>query len=355
VLRRIRSLEPENPFVNARLVEVFARERNPEEAIAALHQVFFAPTEKSEWPADFAWHTAQAARFSEKAFHSVHGALEQGKRPTPHALTLWASYALERAKTDIVRREPPWRTWIPHSGARKVLAVLKGESGASWMDGRYRARLLCALCDHGYGGLVVRYWRRHREEVESDLDCWAQTVRAVIACGEKRLARKLMAGWRGREAVGLWLVASYTSCFNGLRPGHLLELRGLCTEALAVLPHDPCARYIAHVGAEASALLGDTQGFLATWKRDRRYFDGECSEEEWFPQARRHLLEDIPRMAGLLEEDQRFQYGWILWRLRWGHLWRTIRESRVVRALEGIPFVVWWLLVLGTAAIVANL
>jgi hypothetical protein len=60
-------------------------------------------------------------------------------------------------------------------------------------------------------------------------------------------------------------------------------------------------------------------------------------------------------MAGLLEEDQRFQYGWILWRLRWGHLWRTIRESRVVRALEGIPFVVWWLLVLGTAAIVANL
>jgi hypothetical protein len=355
VLRKIRPVEPENPFLNARLVEVFARERNRNEAIAALHRVFFAPTEKSQWPVGFAWQTALGARFANEAFDSVDEALQGGKRPTPHALRVWASHALGREQRDSGRGEPPWRAWLPGSGARKVLRILRGEESAAWMDGRYRMHLLTALCDHGYAGLVVRYWRRNRAQVESDIDCWAQSVRALAVCGRKREARELMAVWRERQGVGLWVVASFAGCWNGLLPRDRRDLRGWCVEAVRALPHDPCARYLAHLGAEASALLGDTDGLLESWRQHIRYFDGKLAENEWFDHSRRHLLEDIPFLVRSIEGGRRLLYQRTLWRLRSRYAWRALRASMVGRVVENVPFMVWWLLVLGISAILANL
>jgi tetratricopeptide (TPR) repeat protein len=355
VLRNIQPVNPDDPFMNARMVEVLAREHKREEAIEALHRVFFAPVERSEWPADFAWETLKNAGFADEAFQSVNAALEKGSRPTLYALTLWASYALEQGNPERRRPQPLWRTWLPDSGARKVLEILRRKDRFPWVDGRYRAGLFIALSDLGYSALVARYWRKHRAEVEADLDCWAQTARALLELGRKREARKLLSGWRDRPGVLMWNVANYVECFTGVFPKHLMEIRTACAQALAGLPHDHCSRYLAHVLAEACALLDDPEGFLVAWNEYRAYFDGQVAEGEWFKGTRRHLLEDVPQMAQLLERNERWKFRRTVWRLRFSHLTRRVRDSQVIRGMSRVPFVVWWLIFLATVAVLANL
>jgi hypothetical protein len=222
------------------------------------------------------------------------------------------------------------------------------------MDGRNRARLLSVLSDFGYGELVVRYWRRHRVEVEADIESWAQTVRALIDCGHKREVRELAAGCLDRPGIAMWNVANYVEALTGI-VRDLRAIRSACAQALAELPHDHTARYLAHIEAEASALLEDTEGFFVSWNEHRAYFDGNLAEGEWFKASRRNLLEDVPRMAQLLEGNHRWNCKMMRWRLRWGHVKRALRASSVVRAMRGIPPVVWWLLIVGTLAILVNL
>ena len=356
VLRRIQPLDPDDPFMNARLVEVFAREHKREDAAETLCRVFFAPVERSEWPAAFAWQTVRNANFADEAFQAVGRRLKEGARPTPCALTLWASFALERGNWEVQRRpQPLWRTWFPGSGAREVLAMLNGAKNFRWVDERYRVRIFSVLSDFGYYALVAKYWRGHRTDVEGDPESCAQTARALIELGRRPEARELMTGWPERPGIRMWMIANFIDCFSGVLPTHLREIRTACTQALSALPHDHCARYLAHVGAEACALLDDKEGFLVVWKEHRAYFDGEISEGEWFKDDRRHLMEDIPKMVQFLEQNAPWKYRTTLWRLRWGHLSRTILSSRPVRSARRISFVVWWLLLLGSAAVLVNI
>ncbi len=355
VLRKIQPLNADDPFMNARLVEVLAREHKREEALEVLLRIFFAQVERSEWPANFAWQTIRNAGFGDEAFERVHESLKEGFRPTPQALTLWASSVLETSNTEGREPQPFWRTWFPDAGARKVLSILNGTEQAPWMDGRYRARLLSTLCDYGYDGLVARYWRNNRKDVEGDVDSWAQTARALIRIGRERDARELMATWRNRTGVSMWMVANYVGCFSGVWANPLNEIRSICKDALSGLPHDNSTRYLAHVHAEACALLGDEKAFRAIWDEHQGYFDGELSEGEWFRGDRRHLREDIPALAHLLEQNQRWRYRTTLWRLRWSNAWRDLRSFALVRSLRKVPFMVWWLLFIGTMALIANL
>ena len=226
---------------------------------------------------------------------------------------------------------------------------------SSWMDVGYRARIFAALTDFGYGVLVIRYWRRHRTEIERDPDLWAQTCRALTELDRKREARELLATWHERPGVDMWIVANYVNCFSSLSPKHLEAVRSACAQALGELHHDHCARYLAHVQAEACALLGDTEGFLETWNEHRGYFDGECGENEWFHDRRTHLLTDIPKIVGFLEQNERWAYRKSLWRLRWENAWRAPSSSLLVQGMKRVHIVIWWLLFIGILAILANL
>jgi tetratricopeptide (TPR) repeat protein len=323
LLRKAEPLAPDDPFLIARLVEVLARERKKEEAIQALLRVVFRAVEPSEWPVDFAWSVARNARFADDALRAVRGSIEKGSRPTPHALSVIASYALEDGSQQR-RRQPRWRTLFPDAGARNVMALLKAADGAPWMDGRCRAILLRALTDYGYGGLVVRYWRTHRAEVERDVGSWAEAGRALLARGGYREAREVLASWRDRRGVSMWMVVNYVESLLGFRAAHLKEIRSTCAEALAGLPHDGNARYLAHAQAEACALLDDEKGFLETWQAHPGYFDGVRADHEWFSFTRVGLLDDVPAMVRFLEEGRRFRYRWTLWRLRVRHVGKAL-------------------------------
>jgi len=355
VLRKIQPLYPDDPFMNARLVEALARERKTEEAVDALRRVCFTQVERSEWPAAFAWETARNARFADEAFEAVTRALKEGLRPTPKAIGLWAYHALERGNTDGPRPHSVWRTWFPDSGAREVLAILRREDEALSLDARHRSQILAVLSNFGYQALVVRYRNDHRSEVESDPESLAQLVRALLELGRRRQARELMEGWPERPGVEMWMIANYVECFFGIFPSHLREIRANAAQALSALPHDNCAKYLAHVQAEACALLDDEEGFLATWTGQGSYFDREVSPGEWFYSDRRRLLEDIPKLARHLERNERFRYRTTLWRLRVGHLGRAILSSPPVRVVRRIPTVLLWLLFVGMMALLANL
>jgi tetratricopeptide (TPR) repeat protein len=208
----------------------------------------------------------------------------------------------------------------------------------------------------------------YRREMQKHMTCLPASLASCLAGLDVDIDANVMAAEVTYDGTANWAAAEWlerrglevrsfvvTPEYSGIFPTHLQEIRAACARALAGLPHDHCARYLAHVQAEACALLDDKEGFLATWTEHRGYFDREGSKGEWFQHDRRHLLEDIPKMAQLLEQNARWKYRTTLWRLRWGQLYRTILSSHPARAARRIPLVVWWLLFLGMVALLANL
>ncbi len=59
--------------------------------------------------------------------------------------------------------------------------------------------------------------------------------------------------------------------------------------------------------------------------------DGDVSAREWFKESRRHLLDDIPKMAQFLEQNERGKYRWSLRLLKWRNRYQTMLSS-VARA-----------------------
>ena len=95
----------------------------------------------------------------------------------------------------------------------------------------------------------------------------------------------------------MWMVTNYILSLSRSRPDELRERYGSARDALAGLPHDHCARYLAHVQAEASALLGQKEAFLETWAAHARYFDGRTGPGEYFHDKDRRLLTALPKLA----------------------------------------------------------
>jgi hypothetical protein len=129
-----------------------------------------------------------------------------------------------------------------------------------------------------------------------------------VSLDRKEQARKLLTDWRQRVGVPMCAVANYVLCFSRRKTMDLQEVLSTCTDALAGLAHDNCAKYLAHVQAETCALLGDAEAFRRTWLKHKGYFTGELEKGEWFEGRYRHLLSDIPRLAGLLERNQTGQF-----------------------------------------------
>jgi len=340
VLEVIRPIDPESPFVLARYVEVLAGDgTKKDQAIELLLRIMFAETEESTWPADYAWKAVKTAGVEKLAYEKACGLLRQGSRPTLGALSILASYAAQQGGTEKRTLQPHWRTWFPDRGGRELLSLLKMLSNASWSTVGYRANLLKQLCDVGYARLVVKYWKKNQGVVEADVDSWAQTARALVALKRKSEARKLLAGWRTRTGVGMWVIANYVMCLSALRKNQLHETLLTCRDALAGLPHDHCAKYLVHRQAEACALLGDKTALSETWKEHRNYFNGKLEKAEWLETKRRHLLLDVPIMARALQENNLSLYKQMLRSLRWK---RISWEFPVPKPSDKQVNVRWW-------------
>ena len=114
----------------------------------------------------------------------------------------------------------------------------------------------------------------------------------------------------------MWMVANYVMSLSRVRRDQLQERYGSARDALAGLPHDNCANYLAHIQAEACARLGRTDMFLETVASHARYFDRDLEEGEFFRGKDRHLLTGVSRLAGELARHRGWRARVALWKFR---------------------------------------
>ncbi len=339
VLNSVHPPNPDNQYYLARLVEVRTQEKRFDEAITAMQHVFYAAGEASPWPADHAWEALKKSQVAHQAYQEARRPLEAHLRPAHRAFSILCSYALEQASTERNISQSQWASWFPDRGVKELLNLLALADRAPWIDGTYRALALDRLNSVGHYRLVIRYWKKHRGEVEADVSTWSETGRALASLQHRSEARKLLSSWRARRGVAMWVIANYVGCVSAILPSGLKEIAATSGDALRDLPHDHCARYLAHVKAEACALLGDKQGLRETWILYRSYFDCQAKGNEWFESRRRPLLTEIPMLVGFLEQNRGGQYFGTVWLLRWRHISRYLNPRR--RLIPWIP-ISWW-------------
>ncbi len=345
VLNSVRPSDPHNPYYLARLVEVRAQEEKLDEAIGAMQRIFYAEAESSVWPADYAWEAVKKAGFADRAYDEARQSLEKQVRPTPRAFFILCSHALELAKTEKIIPQSRWSSWFPDGGVTELLSLLKLADRSPWIDGAYRAKALDRLNSVGHYRLVINYWNKHRGEVEADVSTWSETGHALASLRRRSEVRKLLSSWRERRGVSMWVVANYVGCLSSVWPSDLKEIVASSGDALLDLPHDHCARYMAHVKAEACALLGDRRGLRETWDQYRSYFDCKEDSNEWFEARRRSLLTDIPMLVRFLEQNQAGLYRRTVWGLRWRHISRCLGTRSKLSSSMPIPWWAWWIVI----------
>ena len=343
VLEMIRPVQPDSPYVLARLAEIKAEAGEKDEAIESFLRLLFADTEPSVWPPNYAWQALRKAHFEEAAYQKARARINQGLSPTPRAVAILAEYAMERNNTERRSPQPLWRAWFPDRGAREVLAFAGDLDAKDFPALPFRGPVLRQLVSYGYQRLVVKYWKRHRRQVEVDITAWSEVARAFTGVKSLRQqGRKFMSRWRDHVGVPMWIVANFVMCCNPLRRKQLREIISSCHDALAGLPHDHCARFLAHVEAESYAILGDEKAFLEVYRSYKNYFDGKLEEPEWFQDSRRNLLADIPAMGRFLEEGQRTQFKRMRRRLLWEEISSKFPKPKV---RKGTDFRwIWWLI-----------
>ena len=351
VLEEVRSFDLENPFFLARFTEVLANDHSKaEEAIATFLKIMFDEYEES-WPLDYAWKALRKAGLDERAYRRACEKLQQGRRPTLGAISLLAVYAVDRWSDKVVL-QPAWRTWFPDRGVKEVLKLQKMVHATGWRKDQYVGVLMKQLNNAGYVHLVVQQWRESDSSARRDLQTWAETARALVVLNRKGDARKLLEDWRERTGVGMWVVANYVHSSTGHGTEPLEEMRNACRDALAGLPHDHCAKYLVHRGAEACALLGDRNGLSEIWKEYRNYFSGRLEPGEWFDTKLNYLLGDLLVMGRAMQENDAALYGKMLRDLRWKRFKRrfqTTNSSGATSNLRNWWWLIWLLLTLLSA------
>ena len=90
VLRKVQPLEPNSPFIRARLAEVFLKENKKSEAMDAISSVWFQEVENSPWPVEYSWKAAKNAGVQKQVYENALQLLRKGSKPTPQALHLMA-------------------------------------------------------------------------------------------------------------------------------------------------------------------------------------------------------------------------------------------------------------------------
>jgi predicted Zn-dependent protease len=342
VLESILQFDPDNPFILARRVEVLSRAADNDAALEVALRACFSPLEESPWPADKIWDVALTGGFADQLYKKAVQGLSSGKKPTRRSFARMIAHPMRiETKRGL---QPRTTTWLLFGGAKELARLERLVSNAGWDGSSYRAELYRELCDYGYHRIVRRFWKKNGGTA-LNIDEWSQIGRSLVGARLHSEGRRFLGAWRERPGVGMWMVANYTLCLSRFRRSQLEELRAACQDALCGLPHDDCASFLAHVLAEACALLGDKEAFLQTWNTYSTYFGTELKKNEYFQPRRRHLLGDVPMMARYLQQNETRLYRKMLWKLRWGSVPSAQTRSGAEREpFANVPWWVWWLL-----------
>jgi len=216
---------------------------------------------------------------------------------------------------------------------------------SGWIEGATIADLLSQLNKSGYSELALACWNRMRANgLESNTDAWAQAGRALVNLRKHKAARELMRDWRTRKGVGMWVLTNYIACCSRIRRDQLNEVIGTCRDALALLPHDHCARFMAYMEAEALVLAGDKHGLMTAWIKYSRFFEGMPDKSEFFPQGQRYLIHELPDAVQLHKDGKNLSYSMLLWKMRWQRLWGQqlrVNGRRIFVLLLRIAVLLW--------------
>ena len=318
-INAIEKFDLENPFILARRCEILAHEQKRDEALEVALRICFHPVLDYTWPSDKVWDTAQNAGFAGKLDQRFRQRLISGERPNLGSFSRMASYAM---RNTIKRRAQSIASiWFPSGGARELKRLVREISKLPWDGSKYRAVVYGQLLGYGYQRLVTKLSSRVDPAAVRTIDEWAEIGRAFISSHSYAKGRRFLRTWRARTGVAMWMVANYMLSLSYFQRDQLEERYRSSQDALAGLPHDHCARYLAHLQAEACALSGNQSNFLDTWHTYARYFDGKLVDGEFFGPKDRHLCTSIPKLAKYILNNQKWRTQgliWLLWLRRFG-------------------------------------
>jgi tetratricopeptide (TPR) repeat protein len=327
VVRRVLPAAQDNVYLRARLVHVDCFEQNREAALEDALLISFAKLEESEWPADQVWGAMRKAGFLDDFVRGFRDRLKQADQPTPRSLSLYAQQLLDRGTQHQLGK---WfdRSWL-NPATLRLYWFLRLVERSAWVESAHIAILMEALNLSGRRRMVVMCWRHLRARGwETNTAAWAQAGSALVTLRKMHTARKLLADWRTRTAVQMWMVANYVVALPRFTKAGRNEVAATCREGLSTLAHDHSARFLAYMGAEACVLNRDTQGLLTLWNDYSRYFDGNPTAEEFFPQWQRYLMADIPVAVRRASEPAGKGLGSLRLKLCTGRLWNTNTRAR---------------------------
>ena len=345
-LERVTQVADEDVYFMTRLADVRCFEGRFNEALECAMKVCFVPVEHSVWPVNRLWEVFGRTAREQNLAEKFRIKLDAGEQPTRRALSRYFEYLIPgQGPTTLLTRKLIRQTPL-NPITRKIISLMKVVDNSSWRGEFHAADLFAILNKRQYPRLVLRFWKEIcNSRGEGETDAWAEAGRAMFTCRQYRKARKLFRDWRSRRGVPMWSLATYMLCLSRFRRGHLEEVIATCRDALADLPHDHCARYLACMQAEACALMGNQEGLLAVWGDRRGYFDGEVKNGEYFKPSQKHLLSDLPEMARALERNDHKAYRKLVWRLRL-RLWNENARA----ALGTIARIIVVLVVMGLVA-----
>ncbi|HEX5283886.1 MAG TPA: tetratricopeptide repeat protein [Bryocella sp.] len=342
-LDRIAPVAGDDVYFTTRLADVRCHQERFDEAVQCALNVCFAPVEHSIWPVNRVWEVFSSAGKEQMLAESFQTKLKEGGQPTRRAVARFVEHLVSQERPSSFATRPFRQTRLHHV-TREVLSLMKAAQESRWRNEFHPGDSFAILNTNKYSRLVIRLWKGLGDRgKDSDTQAWAEAGRAMIECRRYRMARALFRDWRTRRGVQMWSLANYALSFPRTRKHYLEELASTCRDALADLPHDHCARYLACLQAEACALAGDKEGLLAVWRDRRAYFDGELKKGEYFKTQEKHLLSDLPELAEAVERNDRKTYRRIRWRLRYKRLWTQNRR----KGLGIIARIVWVLVMIG--------
>ncbi len=304
LLARLQAMDLTNPLVRVRVAGALADTDKQEDALEIALSIWFADVETSRVPAAQVWQAFCKARLADELYRRARRRFTEGHRPTPQAISIMANCAAGNEMTKRPKRARRiWQELFPSPAGKELLFLLRAADRLADSSARIRAELLQRLVELRYNRRVVWYWWRHRAALESDPLGWGCAVVALTALRFRRVVRRLFQKWRTRPGVEMCMVTNLVLCCVRYGKSQWQEIRSICSDALAGLPHDHSARYLAHNLAEMCVLLKDPEGFRNVYTRYRSLFGSSLKTGEFFSLKQKYLLAEIPQITVLLAQQ----------------------------------------------------
>jgi hypothetical protein len=150
--------------------------------------------------------------------------------------------------------------------------------------------------------------------LEGDVECWGYVGRSLVTLTYRRRARTHLGSWRTRPGVRMWMVTNYVLSYRFPGRKDFEDIRAACTDALAKLPHDHTARYLAYALADANIQLKDMAALRGVLLKHRNLFSGALLKSEFFADRQKYLLDRIPALIALVDQPE--QLGRACFKLR---------------------------------------